>query len=46
MAALRTKFLQRAMHYIGTPYARKYHDPDCELAMCMQNLIMMPILFL
>jgi hypothetical protein len=31
MSALRTKFLECAMTYIDTPYARKYHEPDCAL---------------
>jgi len=31
IAALRKTFLERAMSYVGTPYARKYHDVDCEL---------------
>ena len=29
MAVLRTKFLERATTYMGTPYARKFHRPDC-----------------
>ena len=29
MAALRTKFLEQAMSYKGTPYAKRYHEPDC-----------------
>ena len=31
MAALRNKFLKQAMTYIGIPYAKKYHEPDCVL---------------
>lgn len=31
MAALRTKFVEQAMSYIGTPYAKKYHEPNCVL---------------
>ena len=30
MAALRRKFLETAMTYIGVPYAKRYHTPDCE----------------
>lgn len=30
MQKLRKKFLQTALTYIGVPYARKYHEPDCE----------------
>ena len=37
MAALRRKFLDQAMSYVGTPYARKYHEPNCELVnLCFQ----------
>lgn len=28
---LRQKFINRAKHYIGTPYAQRYHAPDSEL---------------
>lgn len=31
MGALRTKFLEQAMTYIGTPYAKRYHEPNCVL---------------
>lgn len=27
---LRRKFIERAMHYIGVPYAKKYHQPGTE----------------
>ena len=27
---LRNKFLQTALSYCGVPYARRYHEPDCE----------------
>ena len=36
MAALRRKFLETAMTYIGVPYAKRYHTPDCEPP-CMQT---------
>ena len=29
-AALRQKFIDRAKHYIGVPYARKYHEPGSD----------------
>lgn len=29
MEGLRKKFLETAMSYMGTPYARRYHSPDC-----------------
>ena len=27
---LRHQFLQTALSYCGVPYARRYHEPDCE----------------
>ncbi len=30
MAELRSKFLQRAKSYMGIPYAKRYHTPDCK----------------
>ena len=30
MAILRKKFIDTAKTYIGVPYARKYHQPDCK----------------
>ena len=31
VAALRKKFLDTAMTYIGVPYARRYHEPECTI---------------
>lgn len=30
MDSLREKFLQTALSYCGVPYARRYHQPECE----------------
>ena len=30
LATLRSLFLQTALSYCGVPYARRYHQPDCE----------------
>ena len=30
MAALRKKFFEVAMSYVGVPYAKRYHQPDCK----------------
>ena len=27
---LRIQFLQTALSYCGVPYARRYHEPECE----------------
>jgi len=44
MQRLREKFLQTALTYIGVPYARKYHEPDCEpmRGVCYHHLIIIP----
>ena len=35
---LRQKFLDTSLSYLGVPYARRYHGPDCEplLLFCMR----------
>jgi len=30
MTALRSKFLKQAMSYIGVPYAKRFHPPECK----------------
>lgn len=29
MKTLRKKFLDRALEYVGVPYAQRYHPPEC-----------------
>ena len=31
MSELRRKFLERAKSYMGVPYAKRYHPPECKL---------------
>ena len=30
METLRGRFVEQAKKYIGVPYAKRYHEPDCE----------------
>jgi len=36
MAILRKKFMDTARTYIGVPYAKRYHEPDCKPLVAFQ----------